>query len=274
MCIRDQVNSKGKAFLWLPDGSGQAKPFFVENVDSWRVRCPTASRCYADELHQNVPVFKEAIRISRMPASADSPEPASASSDPERPCAVVDAPGRGSSRGGRRTNERTKDERLKEIARSVEHQLMHILKNKFCMRSKQDALPARTLPIEHSLTDGEASETFGDRVHVDDVIVPKGRMDRHLFGLHGERVFLVAVDDHRGVMLAYPSRSKSTQDFIGRRSAVELYSDNSPELEGAADELKLVHPTTIPYRHTSIINRKIRTLEDVSRCALCQAGQG
>ena len=141
------------------------------------------------------------------------------------------------------------------------------------MRSKQDALPARTLPIEHSLTDGEASETFGDRVHVDDVIVPKGRMDRHLFGLHGERVFLVAVDDHTGVMLAYPSRSKSTQDFIGRRSAVDLSSDNSPELEGAADELKLVHLTTIPYRHTSIINRKIRTLEDVFRCALCQAGQ-
>ena len=136
MCIRDQVNSKGRAFLWLPDGSGQAKPFFVENVDSWRLRCPTASRRYADELHQNVPVFKEAIRISRMPASTDSPEPASAASDPERPCAAVDAPGEEAVEV-EEDDERTKDERLKEIARSVEHQLTHIPKNKFvCAPSK------------------------------------------------------------------------------------------------------------------------------------------
>ncbi|CAE7661277.1 unnamed protein product [Symbiodinium sp. CCMP2592] len=282
MCIGDQVNSKGKAFLWLPDGSGQAKPFFVEDTDSLRVHCPTANRRYADELHQNVPIFKEIIRISHMPASADSPEPASAASDPEPPCAAVDAPGEEAVEV-EEDDARTKDERLKEIARSVEHQLTHIPKNKFCktcMRSKQDALPARALPIEHSLTDGEASESFGDRLHVDHVIVAKGRMDRNLFGLHGERVFLVAVDDHTGFMLAYPSRSKSSGDsakalrhFIGRRNAVELHSDNSLELEAAADELKLVHPTTIPYRHTSIINRRIRTLEDVSRCALCQAGQ-
>ena len=53
----------------------------------------------------------------------------------------------------------------------------------------------------------------------------------------------------------------------------ELYSDSSLGLEGAAEELKLVHLTIFPYRHTSTINRKIRTLEDTAGCALCQAGQ-
>ena len=58
MSVGDQVSAKGKGFLWLPDGSGHAKPFFVEDVDSLRVHCPDAKRHYADELRQNVSVFK------------------------------------------------------------------------------------------------------------------------------------------------------------------------------------------------------------------------
>ena len=280
MCIGDQVNSKGKAFLWLPDGSGHAKPFFVENPDSLHVHCPDSHRRYADELHQNVPIFKEIVRISHMPAAPDPPEPGLGALDPVSPGAAEGAPGEEAVSVGE--DARDKDERLKAIASSVEHQLTHIPKNKFCstcMRSKQDALPARSLAVEHSLTDDEASKAFGDRVHVDHVIVAKGRLEKHLYGLHGERVCLIA-DDYTGFMLAYPAPSKSTREsvkalrhFIGRRDAVELYSDNALEFESAAEELKLVHPTTIPYRHTSIINRQIRTLEDVARCALCQAGQ-
>ena len=70
----------------------------------------------------------------------------------------------------------SKDERLKETAKSVGHQLTHIPEKKFCkmcLRSKQDALPARTLHVEHSLTDGEASKSSGDRVHVDHAIIAK-----------------------------------------------------------------------------------------------------
>ena len=76
----------------------------------------------------------------------------------------------------REEDEPTKDERLKEIAKSVEHQLTHTPKKKSCktcMRSKQDALPARSLRVERSLTDGAARKAFGDRVHVDHVIVAK-----------------------------------------------------------------------------------------------------
>ena len=40
MCGGDLVNSKGKAFLWLPDRSGKAKPFFVENTDFFACALP------------------------------------------------------------------------------------------------------------------------------------------------------------------------------------------------------------------------------------------
>ena len=179
--------------------------------------------------------------------------------------------------------EKTSDERLKEIAASAEHQITHIPKNKFCsvcQKSKQDSLPARAVKVAHSLTDDEPSKAFGDRLHADHVIIAKGRLDKHLFGFRGERVCLIVVDDLTGFTLAYPSASKSASNcardirhFTGRRDAIELYSDNSKELESAADELKLVHPTTVPYRHTALINRHIRTIEDIARCAMCQAGQ-
>ena len=42
----------------------------------------------------------------------------------------------------------------------------------------------------------------------------KGRMEKHLFGLCGERIFPVAVGEHTESMLAYPAPSKSTKDSV------------------------------------------------------------
>ena len=44
--------------MCIGDRSGQGKLFFVENTDSLRLQCPDVNRRYADELHQNVPIFK------------------------------------------------------------------------------------------------------------------------------------------------------------------------------------------------------------------------
>ena len=69
MSVGDLVNNKGKAFLWVPDGTGKAKPFLVEDLKSLKLTCPKDKRRYADELHENVPIFKETVRISHMPAA-------------------------------------------------------------------------------------------------------------------------------------------------------------------------------------------------------------
>ena len=39
-------------------------------------------------------------------------------------------------------------------------------------------------------------------------------MEKHLLGLNGERVCLVAVDDRTVFMLAYPAPSKSTKGSV------------------------------------------------------------
>ena len=79
--------------------------------------------------------------------------------------------------------------------------------------------------------------------------------------------------------MAYPAPSKGADEcvkafrhFLGKRPAVELHADNTPEFEGTASQLGLVYDATVPYRKTAIINRAIRTLEGITRCCLAQVG--
>ena len=148
-----------------------------------------------------------------------------------------------------------------------------------CQEAKQDALPAKKVKGPRVLTNDEPSERIGDRIHADHIVVAKGRLDVSKKGLRGETKCLVLYDDYTRILMAYPAPSKRADEFVkafrhflGKRPAVELHADNTLEFEGTASQLGLVYDATVPYRKTAIINREIRTLEDIARCCLAQVG--
>ena len=129
------------------------------------------------------------------------------------------------------------------------------------------------------MTDGKPSEKFGGRIHGDHIIVAKNCLSSEKKGINGETACPVLYDDFTKAVCAYPANSKSTENcihavnkFIGSRSANELHSDNTPELEACARKIGLVPDLTVPYRKTAVINREICTLEDCTRCCLVQVG--
>ena len=84
-----QVNEHKRAWIWFPD----KMPFFVkpERLQDVTFHCPEDAKIYADRVVQNVPILKESITCSGLPASTKAEdkwafagpfEPASSSSDP------------------------------------------------------------------------------------------------------------------------------------------------------------------------------------------------
>eukprot|EP00435_Cladocopium_sp_Y103_P049186 s601_g14.t1 len=286
LSIGDQVR-QGKAFIWLPSSSKDIaedctlpKPFLVKpsDVPKLTVSCPENARCYASEVRENVPLFKERVDILHMPSEvakigdrsvsgegSDGYEPSLAPEDiPNPPEGPEDVP----------------EEDVEGI--TLDHSILHLPKRAdcpVCQEAKQDALPARKVKGPRVLTDDKPSEHFGDRIHADHIIVAKGRLDVSKKGFRGETKCLVLYDDHTRILMAYPAPSKGADEcvkafrhFLGKRPAVELHADNTPEFEGTASQLGLVYDATVPYRKTAIINRAIRTLEDITRCCLAQVG--
>ena len=282
LSIGDQVR-QGKAFVWLlssskdiAEDSALPKPFLVKpsDVPKLNVSCPEHARCYASEVRENVPLFKERVDILHMPGEvakiddekvsgeeSDGYEPSLAPEDVLKP--LDDAPGE-----------------VQGIM--LDHSILHLPKRAdcpVCQEAKQDALPARKVKGPRVLTDDKPSEHFGDRIHADHIVVAKGRLDVSKKGFRGESKCLVLYDDYTRILMAYPAPSKGTDEcvkafrhFLGKRPAVELHADNTLEFEGTASQLGLVYDATVPYRKTAIINRAIRTLEDITRCCLAQVG--
>ena len=298
LSIGEQVKN-GKAFIWTPsdDANGELpKPFMVsqENVHMLKVKIPERFRRYADEVRENVPLFREKVSVSHMPAELgpslkddkgdkDSGYSPSSVGDPEE--IVEDNPSGealGRDSGNAPPEIKPSSDDPPKDKKSDSHDILHLPKDKkcaVCQEAKQDALPARRVKGPHVMTDGKPSEKFGDRIHGDHIIVAKNRLSSEKKGINGETVCLVLYDDFTKAICAYPSNSKSTENcihavnkFIGSRSANELHSDNAPELEACARKIGLVPDPTVPYRKTAVINRKIRTLEDCTRCCLVQVG--
>ena len=298
LSIGEQVKN-GKAFIWTPsdDANGELpKPFMVsqENVHMLKVKIPERFRRYADEVRENVPLFREKVSVSHMPAELgpslkddkgdkDGGYSPSSVGDPEE--IVEDNPSGealGRDSGNAPPEIKPSSDDPPKDKKSDSHDILHLPKDKkcaVCQEAKQDALPARRVKGPHVMTDGKPSEKFGDRIHGDHIIVAKNRLSSEKKGINGETVCLVLYDDFTKAICAYPSNSKSTENcihavnkFIGSRSANELHSDNAPELEACARKIGLVPDPTVPYRKTAVINRKIRTLEDCTRCCLVQVG--
>ena len=100
-----QVNERKRAWVWFPD----QMPFFIEPecLQDVTFHCPESAKIYADKVVQNVPILKESITCSGLPASAKAEnkgtfagpfESASSSSDPAPVALRRIAKGRGGAR--------------------------------------------------------------------------------------------------------------------------------------------------------------------------------
>ena len=240
LSIGEQVKN-GKAFIWTPsdDANGELpKPFLVsqENVHMLKVKIPERFRRYADEVRENVPLFREKISVSHMPAELgpslqddngddDSGYEPTSVGDPDlESCLnrngfgsgkveeiVEDKPSeeaKGRDSGGAPPKTKPSSDDPSKDKKSDSHDILHLPKDKkcaVCQEAKQDALPARRVKGPHVMTDGKPSEKFGDRIHGDHIIVAKNCLSSEKKGINGETACLVLYNDFTKAVCAYPA---------------------------------------------------------------------
>ena len=166
LSIGEQVRN-GKAFISTPsknDGGELPKPFMVsqEDVHMLEVKIPERYRRYADEVRENVPLFKEKVCVSHMPADLEPPhdnenkdrgyEPSCVDSDE----IVLDEPHEGAkgrdSGNAPPESKPPSDDSSKDKGKWDSHDILHLPKDKkctVCQEAKQDALPARRVKGPH-----------------------------------------------------------------------------------------------------------------------------
>ena len=291
-----ELVESGKPFVWMP---GQM-PFFVQSCRDVivSVKGPVVRAHRVDDY---VPVFQETIQVASpkdlaFPSKAVAVEPASAPSVPD----VVEhaddssdvrgeevAPGgEGASDADSESGEEpfTRIQRLQKEASSLEHQMRHIPKNRYCDTCQRARMYRRKITNKRAdpLADrGELEPVteFGQRVAADFIIVSKTLKDEK------ETVVLVLRDEFSGFIAAYPAPTrsqdsivKSVLSFLGptyfARPMIMCKTDNAPEFKAACSTLGFVHEPTLSRRfpHNSVLEREIRTLEEITRAAHLGAG--
>ena len=291
-----ELVESGKPFVWMP---GQM-PFFVQSCRDVivSVKGPVVRAHRVDDY---VPVFQETIQVASpkdlaFPSKAVAVEPASAPSVPD----VVEhaddssdvrgeevAPGgEGASDADSESGEEpfTRIQRLQKEASSLEHQMCHIPKNRYCDTCQRARMYRRKITKKRAdpLADrGELEPVteFGQRVAADFIIVSKTLKDEK------ETVVLVLRDEFSGFIAAYPAPTrsqdsivKSVLSFLGptyfAHPMIMCKTDNAPEFKAACSTLGFVHEPTLSRRfpHNSVLEREIRTLEEITRAAHLGAG--
>ena len=190
----------------------------------------------------------------------------------------------------------SKDVRLVREAASLEHRLAHFPKNPACHICAQSRMYRKKVEkLRHDpLSDRGALpevEEFGERVAADVIIVVKSKpkaKDGSEVGVSSsfaaESTVLVVRDEFSGYLRAFPLTQRTTENvvkgllqFIGKhvkKPMIMFKSDNAKELEAACQQLGWVSEPTLANRwpHNSVLERDIRTLEEVARAVHLQSG--
>ena len=277
-----EVVSSGRPFIWLPN----ELPFFGESVEKVQVAC-VGQRLTADRIEENVPVFKETIQVAPGRSSAmqgvateiPSALPAGEAGENEDPPAVVHSDA---------DSEDAAEEPLDRMARLVresqtlEHQISHFPKNPacpICNRSRMYRKKVRKLRVDplHDRGRLEPVTQFGERLATDFIIVQKLASGK-------DNTVQVIRDEFSGWLRAYPIAKRDTPtvvrnllSFLGpayNQPCIMIKSDQASETRLAAQQLGFVFEGTLENRrpHNSVLERDIRTLEEVTRAVHLQAG--
>ena len=163
---------------------------------------------------------------------------------------------------------------LKIEAEHISHLLTHRYKNPYCdacVRAKMKHFKTFRGAFRRKL------KKFGDLITFDYVDTRQVRDDASMI----EREVLVVRDRFTGMIAAYPSANKSTEDvvtavkrFMGRHIIREAYGDLAPQYEKAMKELKIPYDHSLPGRaqSNSLAERNNQFIITTTTACLLQAG--
>ena len=271
-----EIVSSGRPFVWMP---GEL-PYFAENGKSLRVKC-SGNKIFADRIEENVPIFKESIQIpedtSRAMQSVSISTPHALAAGEHEVAAVSDAD---SEDAGEEPLSRM--QRLVRESQSPEHLLCHFPKNPacpICNRSRMYKKKTQRVRRDPLKERGELEPTteFGQRIATDFIIVQKLASGK-------ENAVQVVRDEYSGWIRAYaitkrdtPTVVRNLLSFLGpayNKPCIMVKSDQAKEVRLATSQLGFVFEGTLENRHphNSVLERDIRTLEEVTRACHLQAG--
>lgn len=163
---------------------------------------------------------------------------------------------------------------LKNEAKEMRHLLTHRYKNPYCdacVRAKMKHFKTYRGAFKREL------KKFGDLITFDFVDTAKV----HDQGILLETEVLVIRDRYTGLIGAYPSQRKTTEDvvravkrFMGRYRIREAHGDKAPRFEKAMGELKIPYDHALPGRaqSNSLAERNNQCIIVATTTCILQAG--
>ena len=166
---------------------------------------------------------------------------------------------------------------LREEAKSLQHLLTHRPHNPYCDACNRGKMRDKKL-FKGAFEARREPTAWLDLVTADHLVSRDGKMQ----GLTGDRDAIVIKDLYTGIKNVIPVENKSQHSatkglryFVGDPTKVKrCYTDGSPELEAALEELSVLHEQSRPGKpqNNSKIERTNLDVLEGTRCALIQAG--
>ena len=291
------VNQQDRPFVWLP---GEL-PFFATSSEFIQVACSEQDRIVANRVEENVPIFRENIKI--VPGMAGEASSSSAGPPPESIPHVSEEPDEGSKTGapegsktgapegseiGAHDSDADSEGGVEWVraemqrARSIEHRLAHFPKSNQCLDCKiaKCYKKRKVKKREYELLERglDPVSGFGERIAIDFIVVGKTAESKT------DHYVLTIRDEWSGFLQGIPMFSRDgdlivshIKRFLGPRASAHTLvckADVAKEFEYAAEQLGAFYEPTLEryWPHNSRLERDIRTFEESVRATHLAAG--
>ena len=299
-----EIVQKGRPLVWETD----KLPFHATDASKLQISCPLKYRLYADRIEENVPIFKETVRlggavnskaninlpqIPAIPALKDGsvrapPDSVVATGELDLdqcvtiPDVPTDAtPDQISSDVSIRTRKMSVRNLILE-ANSTAHKRDHYPHNPYCPTCVRSHMRQRSVCRLKEREDDQlpAVKKVFDRISADHMITQKSTE-----GKIENNVAFTVRDEWSGAGIACPRRTRSLESnrvdlkhFVGvkgpTRPNILVKSDAANEIVGAVKMLGWMPEPSLQNRwpHNTTHERWLGTLKSVIRAAVCQSG--
>ena len=169
----------------------------------------------------------------------------------------------------------TKEQRLREVAKTMDHFICHFPKNPYCDICNGANIMQKRFHRKKG-DEIEKADKFGDLLLVDHIVFGKDEEA----GYDGETSAVFVADDATDLRDMVPVSSKSADEaelavktFTEGDSVGAVFSDRSRELKAMAKRNKWVHRRATPHRPEAHgkLEIKVRYTKEATRCNLRQS---